>query len=168
MLGLRCYVSFFSSCGWQGSSLVAVHLVAASPVLEHGPGSAGSVVVVREARCSEAWARGVFSCSGTWSLERWLCGCGAWDPLLQGLGTWDLLVAASLVLEHRPWNAGSVAVVRGTHCSEAWVRGVFTGQGSNLCSLCWQADSLPLSHQESPRVIRLIRSLASACCHTEM
>ena len=103
MLGLRCYVSFFSSCGWQGSSLVAMHLVAASLVLEHGPWSVGSVVVVREARCSEAW-----------------------------------------------------------------VRGVFTGQGSNLCSLCWQADSLPLSHQESPRVTRLIRSLASACCHTEM
>ena len=31
--------------------------------------------------------------------------------------------------------------------SEAY--GVFLDQGSNLCLLRWQADSLPLSHQES-------------------
>ena len=28
--------------------------------------------------------------------------------------------------------------------------GIFQGQGSNLCLLHWQADSLPLSHQGSP------------------
>ena len=39
-------------------------------------------------------------------------------------------------------SQGARAQVR---CSEA--RGVFLHQGSNLCLLHWQADSLPLSHQ---------------------
>ena len=29
-------------------------------------------------------------------------------------------------------------------------QGIFLIQGSNLCLLCWQADSLPLSHQGQP------------------
>ena len=29
-------------------------------------------------------------------------------------------------------------------------RGVFLGQGLNLCLLHWQVDSLPLSYQRSP------------------
>ena len=39
-------------------------------------------------------------------------------------------------------------MVRSLSCSEAC--GVFPNQGSNLCLLHWQADSLPLSHQDSP------------------
>ena len=31
--------------------------------------------------------------------------------------------------------------------------GVFADQGSNLCLLHWQMDSLPLSHQGSPEVL---------------
>ena len=46
-------------------------------------------------------------------------------------------------------HAGSVAVVHGLSCSAAC--GIFPDQGSNLCLLHWQADSLLLSHQGSPR-----------------
>ena len=36
----------------------------------------------------------------------------------------------------------------GLSCSTA--RGIFLDQGSNLCILHWQVDSLPLSHQGRP------------------
>ena len=49
---------------------------------------------------------------------------------------WLLVVVASLIAEH--WFS----------CSTAY--GIFPNQGSNLCPLHWQADSDPLSHQESP------------------
>ena len=45
-------------------------------------------------------------------------------------------------------SMSSGAVVHGLSCSAA--RGIFPDQGSNLCLLHWQADSLPLSHQGSP------------------
>ena len=45
-------------------------------------------------------------------------------------------------------SAGSVVVVLGLSCSAAL--GIFPDQGSNLCLLYWQVDSLPLSHQGSP------------------
>ena len=44
--------------------------------------------------------------------------------------------------------AGSVVVAHGPSCSAAC--GIFPDQGSNPCPLCWQADSQPLHHQESP------------------
>ena len=47
----------------------------------------------------------------------------------------------------------SVAVARAS-CSEAG--GIFPDQGSNPCLLHWQADSLPLSHQGSPRSVFLL------------
>ena len=34
--------------------------------------------------------------------------------------------------------------------SSSAVHGIFLNQGSNLCSLYWQADSYPLCHQGSP------------------
>ena len=40
-------------------------------------------------------------------------------------------------------------MAHGANCSE--VRGIFPDQGSNLCLLHWQVDSLPLSHQGSLR-----------------
>ena len=40
---------------------------------------------------------------------------------------------------------GSVVVVHGFSCFAAC--GILSDQGSNLCLLHWQADSLPLSHQ---------------------
>ena len=39
-------------------------------------------------------------------------------------------------------------MTHGLSCSMAC--GIFPDQGSNPCLLHWQADSLPLSHQESP------------------
>ena len=45
-------------------------------------------------------------------------------------------------------RAGSVVVAHGLSCSAAC--GIFPDQGSNLCSLHWQADSQPLCHQGSP------------------
>ena len=44
--------------------------------------------------------------------------------------------------------AGSVVVAHGPSCSAAC--GIFPDQGSNPCSLHWQADSQPLHHQGSP------------------
>ena len=45
-------------------------------------------------------------------------------------------------------RAGSVTVAHGPSCSAAC--GIFPDQGSNPCSLHWQADSQPLRHQGSP------------------
>ena len=45
-------------------------------------------------------------------------------------------------------RAGSVLVAHGSSCSVAC--GIFPDQGSNPCSLHWQADSQPLRHQGSP------------------
>ena len=45
-------------------------------------------------------------------------------------------------------RAGSVVVAHGPSCSA--VCGIFPDQGSNPCSLHWQADSQPLRHQGSP------------------
>ena len=45
-------------------------------------------------------------------------------------------------------NTGSVVVGYGLRCSTAY--GMFPDQGSNLCLLPWQADSLLLSHQGKP------------------
>ena len=58
-----------------------------------------------------------------------------------------LIAVASLVAEHglqahglqQLWHAGSVVVAHGLSCSAAC--GVFPDQGSNPCSLHWQADS---------------------------
>ena len=61
-----------------------------------------------------------------------------------------LPVAASPVVEHKPWNLGSIAVVHGLSCPMAY--GIFLGYGLNLCPLHWPADSYPLDHQGSPRI----------------
>ena len=62
---------------------------------------------------------------------------------------WGLLIGVnSLVAEHSLQNTGLVVVARGLSCS--WACGIFLDQGSNLCLLHWQMDSLPLSHQGSP------------------
>ena len=46
----------------------------------------------------------------------------------------------------RALEQGLVVVVHWLSCSAAG--GVFPDQGSNLCLLLWQMDSLPLSHQK--------------------
>ena len=46
-------------------------------------------------------------------------------------------------------RTGSVVVAHGPSCSVAC--GIFPDQGSNPCTLRWQADSQPLRHQGSPQ-----------------
>ena len=48
-------------------------------------------------------------------------------------------------------RAGSVVVAHASSCSTAY--GIFPDQGSNPCPLHWQADSQPLRHQGSPKII---------------
>ena len=52
-------------------------------------------------------------------------------------------------------RAGSVVVAHGPSCFAAC--GIFPDQGSNPRSLHWQADSQPLRHQGSPRIIFLFK-----------
>ena len=59
-------------------------------------------------------------------------------------GTW-----ASVAAVPGHWSTGSVVVVHGLSCLMAC--GIFPDQGLNLCLLHWQEDSLPLTHQGSPR-----------------
>ena len=69
MLGLRCCVRAFSSCGEQGLLFIAVRgllIAVASLVAEHGVGARASVVV----------AQGLSSC-GSWALEHRLSSCGS-------------------------------------------------------------------------------------------
>ena len=46
-----------------------------------------------------------------------------------------------------PWNFSSKNTTVGCHFL---LQGIFPAQGSKLCLLQWQADSLPLSHLGSP------------------
>ena len=70
---------------------------------------------------------------------------------LRLLDTWTswLQHVDSAAVAPGPWSTGSVAVAKGLSFSEAC--GIFPDQGLNPCLLHRQADSLPLSHQRSPR-----------------
>ena len=71
--------------------------------------------------------------------------CGKWGPLF-------IAVRGPLLLRSTgARRAGSVIVAHGPSCSAAC--GIFPDQGSNPCSLHWQADSQPLCHQGSPDII---------------
>ena len=52
----------------------------------------------------------------------------------------------SVVAAH---STGSVVVAQGPGCPVAC--GILLDQRLNLCPLRWQADSLPMGHEESPR-----------------
>ena len=69
-----------------------------------------------------------------------------------------LIVEASRVTEHRLsghgpqlQHMGSLVAACELRCSVT--HGIFPDEGSNLCLLHWQADSSPLSSQESPGYI---------------
>ena len=63
---------------------------------------------------------------------------------------WLLAAAACPAVERRLQGLrASIVVTRELSCTMA--RGIFLGQGMNLCLLHWQANSLPLSHQGSPK-----------------
>ena len=72
---------------------------------------------------------GGFSCCRAWAL-----GCWASVVAIPGLS-----------------STGSIVVAHRLSCSMEC--GIFLDQGSNLCLLHWQADSLPLSHQGSPNTV---------------
>ena len=63
----------------------------------------------------------------------------------------EWVVIAFSAPEHRLGNCGTWLT-----CSEAC--GISPDQGSNLCFLHWQADSLPLSHQGSP-IIHILEGI---------
>ena len=91
-------------------------------------GSAGSLLLNRLfSSCSE---RGLLS------------RCGVWASHWAGFSCFRIQVL------------GLYTVVHQLSCSKAC--GIFPDQGSNLCLLHWQADSLPLRHQGSPLIIVLI------------
>ena len=76
--------------------------------------------------------------------------CGKWGPLFMAVP--GLSPSRPLLLRSTgSRRAGSVAVAHGPSLSAA--RGIFPDQGSNQCPLHWQADSQPLCHQGSPRLI---------------
>ena len=59
-----------------------------------------------------------------------------------------------------PWTAAPLAPLSmgfpsGMGC-HFLLQGIFLTQGSNLCPLYWQADSLPLGHQGSPNIIYIL------------
>ena len=67
---------------------------------------------------------------------------------------WWLLLSQSMGSRRAGFSScgtrASVVVAHGLSCSATC--GIFRNQGSNLCSLHWQADSYPLRHQRSPSV----------------
>ena len=85
-------------------------------------------------------ARAFFSCGKRGPLFIAVCGASH----CRGLSLSQPLLLRSTGSRH----AGSVIVAHGPSCSAAC--GIFPDQGSNPCSLHWQADSQPLRHQGSP------------------
>ena len=78
---------------------------------------------------------------------RALSSCGERGPLFIAVRG-PLTIAASLVAEHRLQTCRLSSCGSRSSCSSAC--GIFPDQGSNSCTLHWQADSQPLRHQGSP------------------
>ena len=96
-----------------------------------------------------SWACRIFfyffnSCAGSSLLPGLFSSCGE-RGLLSSRYT-GLSLQRLLLLQ----STGSIVVAQGHGCSMACR--IFLNQGSNPCPLHWQADSLPLSHQRSPRI----------------
>ena len=105
----------------------------------------------------------IFGCAGS-SL---LCGlfshcgeqglpssCGVWGSHCGGFsccGAWSLGHTGSVVVVPGPKSTHSIIMALRLSCSVTC--GIIPDQGSNLCFLHWQADSLPLSHQGSPHIL---------------
>ena len=102
-------------------------------------------------------------CAGSLLLHGLFSSCGKQGVLLSQVHG-PLTVVVFLVVEHGPSGmTTSVAATYGlsscgsrvleqrlSSCSMACR--IFLDQGMNLCLLHWQADSLPISHQESPPI----------------
>ena len=98
--------------------------------------------------------RGLFSSCSKWGLfsscGAWASYCGgffcygAWAPGHAGFSSWG---SRAPQLQFPGSRAHSIVEAHGLDCSMAC--GLFPNQGSNLCLLHWQADSLPLSPRET-------------------
>ena len=94
----------------------------------------------------------LFSSCDEWVLlsgySAWASHCGGFSCCrAQALGC-----PSSVVVAPGPWSTGSVVAMHGLNCSSAC--GIFPDQGSNPCLVHWQVDSLPLSHQGIPHLLR--------------
>ena len=98
----------------------------------------------------------IFDCAGSLLLPQ--ASCSEWGYSLLGVCRLPIVVASLVVdsrlqahrLQKLP-DTGSVVVAHGLICSVTC--GIFPGQESNLCRLHWQADSHPLYHQGSPKLL---------------
>ena len=91
-----------------------------------------------------------------------VCCCEGSFPAVVGGGyslavVHGLLSGVASLVEHTLWSTGSAAGAHELSCSVACE--AFLDQGSNPCLLHWQADSLPLSHQESLRLFLNVKFL---------
>ena len=102
---------------------------------------------------------------GLWCCVQAFSSCSEWGLLSRcGVRTSHrgrFSCCRAPALEHQLWSTGSV-VVHGLSCSSACR--IFLDQGSNLCLLPWQADSLPLSHQGKPPLIHCSLQLTVEFC----
>ena len=107
-------------------------------------GCAGSLLLCRLfSSCGE---RGLLSSSGRQASHRG--GCSCCRARARACGPQELQHMGSVFAAPRLESTGSTVVAHGLSCNEAYR--IFPDQGSNLCLLHWQMDSLPLSHQGSP------------------
>ena len=82
-------------------------------------------------------------CAGASVLLGLFSSCGEWGSLFSWCGFSCL--GSRLGRFQELQHTGSIVVVLGLRCSEAW--GIFSDQGSNPYLLHWQVDTLPLNHQ---------------------
>ena len=156
---------FYSSCNEQGLALLSLQSVGFSLkwlLLQ----SMGSRACRLSVRAPVLWCTGSLlrlpgsgaqaQCSGSRALEHGLSSCGS-RALEHGLSSYS-----SRALEHglsvaAPglWSTGSVVVAHRLCCSLAC--GILLGKVLNPCLLCWQMNSLSLSHQGSSWLLDFIK-----------
>ena len=98
------------------------------------------------------WSSMLIRLFSSFSECRLFSSCGVWASHCGGFSC-----CRAWALEHTGYRScssglsspGSVVVAHGLSCSMAC--GIFPDQGSNSCLLHWHMNSLPLSHQESPK-----------------
>ena len=91
--------------------------------------------------------------------------CGGFSCCMQSTGSRRAAPSSSGMWAQQLWFTGSRAQAQQLWCTglTAPACGIFLDQGSNLCSLHWQADPQPLHHQGSPWSDVLRKEYFSAC-----
>ena len=100
---------------------------------------AGFSLVTEKGGYSPAAVHGLLTAAASLLWRAGFCTCGTWAQKLQLLGSVVCVLSSE---------------AQGLSCPTAY--GIFLDQGWNACSLHWQVDSLPLSHQGSLEVRLLI------------